>query len=150
MKANPYGGDPEYACSWIPLPASELEVIVHGDDERSTKRSCTGAVLIGGASSYIEEPSIDEITQAALNDAGLSAVGDVLPRNRRLIVGSGAAAGQPPAAPSVCVIVCFRDLHAEQKRREHLTQFVPHMMHFLGRGVDEGRCARFQVRTVTT
>mmetsp|Transcript_10130 Transcript_10130/g.24580 ORF Transcript_10130/g.24580 Transcript_10130/m.24580 type:complete len:391 (-) Transcript_10130:316-1488(-) len=33
---------------------------------------------------------------------------------------------------SVAIIVPFRDLHAEQKRSEHLSKFVPHMIKFLG------------------
>lgn len=33
---------------------------------------------------------------------------------------------------SVAIIVPFRDLHIEQKRMEHLHQFVPHMIKFLG------------------
>ena len=33
---------------------------------------------------------------------------------------------------SVAIIVPFRDLHAEQKRSEHLSRFVPHMIRFLG------------------
>lgn len=33
---------------------------------------------------------------------------------------------------SVAIIVPFRDLHIEQKRMEHLEQFVPHMIKFLG------------------
>ena len=32
---------------------------------------------------------------------------------------------------SVAIIVPFRDLHAEQKRSEHLSKFVPHMIGFL-------------------
>jgi hypothetical protein len=33
---------------------------------------------------------------------------------------------------SVAIIVPFRDLHNEQKRSEHLSKFVPHMIQFLG------------------
>jgi len=33
---------------------------------------------------------------------------------------------------SVAIIVPFRDLHSEQKRSEHLSKFVPHMIEFLG------------------
>jgi hypothetical protein len=33
---------------------------------------------------------------------------------------------------SVAIIVPFRDLHSEQKRSEHLSKFVPHMIDFLG------------------
>ncbi|VEU43456.1 unnamed protein product [Pseudo-nitzschia multistriata] len=33
---------------------------------------------------------------------------------------------------SVAIIVPFRDLHKEQKRSEHLSKFIPHMIRFLG------------------
>ena len=36
--------------------------------------------------------------------------------------------------------VPFRDLHAEQKRAEHLRKFVPHIVGFLGR-----HCADYRV-----
>lgn len=46
--------------------------------------------------------------------------------------------------PSVCVIVCFRDLHSEQKRGEHLAKFVPHMNTFFNKAIKNGLCQRYR------
>ena len=47
-------------------------------------------------------------------------------------------------APAVCVIVCFQDLYAEQKRSDHLRQFVPWMEEFLEKGKSRGLCRRYK------
>jgi len=50
---------------------------------------------------------------------------------------------------SVAIIVPFRDLHKEQKRSEHLSKFVPHMIRFLGDLRDkERRISDFHVYIV--
>jgi len=49
----------------------------------------------------------------------------------------------------VCVIVCFRDAHAEQKRGAHLAAFAPHMEAFLGRAKAAGLCRSYRVLVVT-
>ena len=41
------------------------------------------------------------------------------------------AAAVSDVQPPVALIVCFRDLHAEQRRSEHLARFVPFMESFL-------------------
>lgn len=49
---------------------------------------------------------------------------------------------------SVAVIVPFRDLHKEQKRGEHLKQFIPHMMKFLAKCKHDGMVSEFHVYIV--
>lgn len=46
---------------------------------------------------------------------------------------------------SVAIIVPYRDLHVEQKRAAHLSQFVPHMVQFLGKLKKSGRVSNFHV-----
>jgi len=51
-------------------------------------------------------------------------------------------------ATSVAIIVPYRDLHSEQKRAQHLRQFVPHMIKFLGRQKSQGLVSDFHVYVV--
>jgi len=60
-------------------------------------------------------------------------------RRKEALTGDDADAAAAPAA-RVAVIVPFRDLHAEQKRADHLRKFVPHIVDFLGR-----HCADYRV-----
>jgi hypothetical protein len=46
---------------------------------------------------------------------------------------AAANAPVPPGGPKIAIIVPFRDLHAEQKRSEHLKRFVPEMSRYFKR-----------------
>jgi N-terminal region of glycosyl transferase group 7/WW domain/N-terminal domain of galactosyltransferase len=46
---------------------------------------------------------------------------------------------------SVAIIVPYRDLHAEQKRSEHMNRFVPHMMSFLEKCRKDGLVSDYHV-----
>lgn len=51
-------------------------------------------------------------------------------------------------ATSVAIIVPYRDLHAAQKRAEHLRRFVPHMIDFLGKLKADGLVSTFHIYIV--
>lgn len=51
-------------------------------------------------------------------------------------------------ATSVAIIVPFRDLHAAQKRAEHLSKFVPHMHQFFGKLKQRGLVSDYHIYIV--
>ena len=48
-------------------------------------------------------------------------------------------------ATNVAIIVPFRDLHVEQKRSQHLKQFIPHMIHFLGKLQKQNKLSDYHI-----
>ena len=48
-------------------------------------------------------------------------------------------------ARSVAIIVPFRDIHKEQNRSKHLSQFLPHMQQFLERQITKGKLWNYHV-----
>lgn len=51
-------------------------------------------------------------------------------------------------ATSVAIIVPFRDLHVEQKRSQHLKQFIPHMIAFLEKAKQQKLVQTFHIYIV--
>jgi len=86
--------------------------------------------------SWTEPP---EAVVASLQGAQAEEGGGPPPSKKRAVestAGGGGAAGSSASAssrarPKVGIIVPFRDLHAEQKRQQHLDRFVPEMSAFL-------------------
>jgi hypothetical protein len=121
LKANPHGDDADVTCSWVPVPASLLEPATEpadddGDGEGAQKKRPR---LLSSAPHDLRAVAAAAVIDAAAADAGV----------KRL--------------PAVCVIVCFRDLHSEQKRGAHLAKFAPHMEAFLAQGVAQGLLSRY-------
>jgi len=123
LKANPHGDDAEAACSWVPVPASLLEATA----EQAAQDQDSDA----GVSSQLKRTRLLSPDQQDLHSVACAAVADAAT--------DGAADKRLPA---VCVIVCFRDLHSEQKRGAHLAKFAPHMETFLAEGVAQGLLSR--------
>ena len=125
LKANPHGDDAEAACSWVPVPASLLEAV----NEETAEDSDSDA----GVGSQLKRPRLLPPTQQDLTSIANAAVAD-----------AAAVDTATERLPAVCVIVCFRDLHSEQKRGAHLAKFAPHMEAFLAEGVAQGLLARYK------
>lgn len=130
LKANPHGDDAEVTCSWVPVPESLLEPAAEPADDDDGDDAGEGtqkkrARLLAPAPQDLRAVAAATLADAVAADAEATAL--VAARKR---------------LPAVCVIVCFRDLHSEQKRGAHLAAFAPHMEAFLAQGVAQGLISR--------
>jgi len=128
----------ESTCSWLPIPQSCLELLDDDDNDNTTEDDAD----------HNKKRRIDGITEKLAHIPKVTS--QVLQHYRRNKEqqghnnGSGIPLSNHQKLPSVCVIVCFRDLHSEQKRGEHLAKFVPHMITFFNKGINHGLCARYR------
>ena len=144
-RANPYGDHPESACEWLPLPQSRIELtgsaIPEGDMEDI-------AVLAAAVLADDREKRGVEAPPAAPASSASSSVSSSPSSSSRPAKRQRVEAPPAGGPGSVAVVVCFRDLHAEQKRGEHLKQFVPYMEKYFAQAVGAGLCTDFKVYIV--
>lgn len=99
-----------------------------------------------------KHPPVTEATttssgQDAATAAAATATSNNSSRNKRQRTDEDASFLELDAT-SVAIIVPYRDLHAAQKRAAHLQKFVPHMVSFLAKLLQEGKISNYHIYIV--
>lgn len=124
MFSNATDSIDEVTCSWMPVPQNCL---VLNEDDDATGIGIKKRRLDLESTKHLSH--IPAITKQTLEDFRIR---------------QHESAAETRSVPSVCVIVCFRDLHVQQNRGEHLAKFVPHMTQFFTKAQTLGKCDRYR------